>query len=264
MTMQDFWDIVEKVVEESDAVLEVLDARMPELTRNRKAENFVDLLEKPLILVMNKADMVPDNIVREERERLNKIYPCISVSSRDRHGVTLLKKKIFEIIKKRSRKGEFMKIGVIGYPNTGKSSLINVLAGKRKASTGPRPGQTRNVQWIKMNSDVGLIDTPGVIPLTVEDDQMKHALIGVIAPSKIDDLESVVREIIELFVRMNKAEFENYYKIKINAEDDFEEIIDAIGKSRNILRKGGEIDRNRLFISMVTDWQRGKLLLRTD
>jgi len=264
MTMQDFWDVVENVVEESNIVLEVLDARMPEMTRNKKAENFVDLLEKPLILVMNKADMVPDKIVKEERNKLDKIYPCVSVSSRKKQGVTLLKKKIFEIAKKRSRKGEFMKVGVIGYPNTGKSSLINALAGRKGAPTGPRPGQTRNVQWIKMNSDVGLIDTPGVIPLVTYDGEIKHALIGVIDPSKVDDLEGVAREIVSLFMRTNKAEFEKHYKIKIDEEYEFEQIIEAIGKSRNILKRGGEIDTNRLYISMITDWQRGKLLLRTD
>lgn len=264
MGMQNFWDIVEKVVEESDVVLEVLDARVPELTRNKKAENFVELLGKPLILVMNKADMVPDQIVKKERKKLDKIYPCVSVSSLKRQGVTLLKKKIFEIAKKRSRRGEFVKVGVIGYPNTGKSSLINVLAGRKKAPTGPRPGQTRSVQWIKMSSDVGLIDTPGVIPLITYDDEIKHALIGVIDPSKIDDLEGVAREIVALFMRTNKARFEDYYKIKVDAEGDFEQIVNSIGKSRNILKKGGEIDRNRLYISMITDWQRGKLLLRTD
>ena len=140
MSMGTFWDIVEDVIKESDIVLEVLDARMPELTRNKKAEEFVESKEKPMILVMNKIDMAPKQFVKEERNRINKIYPCVSVSVKKRKGIVSLRRKIFEIMKKGSREEEQIKVGVIGYPNTGKSSLINILAGRKKALTGPRPG----------------------------------------------------------------------------------------------------------------------------
>ncbi len=262
MSMKDFWSIVEGIIEESDLVVEVLDARMPELTRNRKAEELVRLAEKPLILVMNKADLVPEKITKQHRQALDKIFPCVSVSSRERRGITFLKRKIFEIVKKRSRPGEFLKVGVIGYPNTGKSSLINALAGRRKAKAGPRPGQTRGFQWVRVSSDMGLVDTPGIIHLTEEDSEVKHALIGALDPSKIADPEPVARKIVALLLDSNKKGLESSYKIRIGNKN-FTEIVNEIGKARNMLKKGGKIDENRVYIALINDWQRGKLLLKS-
>jgi len=260
--MRDFWDIVKEVIEESDVVVEVLDARMPELTRNKEAERLAKLAGKQLILVMNKADLVPEKTVKQHRQALDKIFPCVSVSSRERRGITFLKKKIFEIVKKRSKPDEFLKIGVIGYPNTGKSSLINALAGRRKAKAGPRPGQTRGFQWVRVSSDVGLIDTPGIIPLTEEDSEIKHALIGAMDPSKIDDPEAVAREIVTIFIDSRIKSLEEFYNIKIG-DKGFEDIIEEIGKARNMLKKGGKIDEKRVYIALINDWQRGKLMLKS-
>jgi len=262
MSMKDFWSIVEGVIEESDLVVEVLDARMPELTRNREAEELVKLAKKPLILVMNKADLVPEKITKQHRQALDKIFPCVSVSSRERRGITFLKRKIFEIVKKRSRPGEFLKVGVIGYPNTGKSSLINALAGRRRAKAGPKPGQTRGFQWVRVSKDMGLIDTPGIIPLTEEDSEIKHALIGAMDPSKIDDPEAVAREIVTIFLDSGIKRLEEFYSIKIG-DKEFEDIIEEIGKSRNMLKKGGKIDEKRVYFALINDWQRGKLLLKS-
>ncbi len=262
MSMRDFWDIVKEVIEESDVIVEVLDARMPELTRNKDAERLAKLAGKPLILVINKADLVSEKTVKQHRQTLDKTFPCVSVSSRERRGITLLKKKIFEIVKKRSRPGEFLKIGVIGYPNTGKSSLINALAGRRRAKTGPRPGQTRGFQWVRVSSDVGLIDTPGIIPLTGEDSELKHALIGTLDPSKIADPEAVAREIVTIFLDSGIKRLEEFYSIKIG-DKEFEDIIEEIGKARNMLKKGGKIDEKRVYFALINDWQRGKLLLKS-
>jgi len=260
MLMKNFWELVEKVIEESDVIIEVLDARMPDITRNKKAENLVKLAKKSLIFVLNKSDLIPEKLAKDYRDELRKISPCISVSTRERHGITLLKKKMFEMVKKRSRQ-EFVKVGVIGYPNTGKSSIVNSLAGRKKARVGSRAGQTKGLQWIRISSNMGLIDTPGIVPSTNEDDEVKHALIGALNPSKINDPEIVARKIVEMFVVVDKEHFENFYKINIG-DKDFEEIISEIGKSRNMLKKGGVIDERRVYITMIHDWQKGRLLLK--
>lgn len=262
--MRDFWEIVEAVIEQSDVVVEVLDARTPELSRNKKAERLVRQAKKPLILVINKADLISAATAKRHRQALDKVAPAIFVSTKERRGITLLKKKIFEIGKKRSRsrssRGEFLKVGVIGYPNTGKSSLINALAGRRKAKVGPRPGQTRGFQWIRVSGDMGLIDTPGVIPVA-EADEVEKSLMSVLDPSKIDDPEAVAREIVQMFLVSNKKALESFYKIEIGNKS-FDEIVEEIGKVRKMLKKGGKVDKRRVHVTLINDWQKGKPLLK--
>ncbi|MEM5792923.1 MAG: GTPase [Candidatus Aenigmatarchaeota archaeon] len=256
MTMENFWDIVEQVIKESDLVLEVIDASMPERTRNKKAEIMVKKQKKKLIVVFNKSDLVEFRNLIKYKKKFEREVPCVFVSSRDRKGITLLKRKIFELVKKRSRDDK-IKIGVIGYPNTGKSSLINALAGKKKAGVSSKPGFTRGFQWINAGSGLMLIDTPGVIPLN-EEDEINNALIGVIDPSKIEDLEGVARNIFEIFSKNNRERFEKFYEVKIK-DRDFEEIVNEMGLKMGMLKKGGIVDENRVYLRIIEDWQKGRL-----
>lgn len=258
MGMVEFWQIVKNVIKESDVVLEVIDARMPEMTRNRKLESMIRKNGKPFIIVINKSDLINRHLIKVYRNEFEETAPCIFVSTRKRHGVTILKKKIFEIGKKRSRNDK-ISVGVVGYPNTGKSSIINALAGKSKAKTSSKAGWTRGVQWINAGSDLKLLDTPGVIPIR-EEDEIRKALIGVINPSKIEYPEDVAAKIIEIFLEKNRKRLEVFYDFKIKSEDPHE-IIESIGKSRNIIKKGAELDINRIQMMIIHDWQKGKLLL---
>ncbi|NCO97498.1 MAG: GTPase [Candidatus Aenigmarchaeota archaeon CG_4_10_14_0_8_um_filter_37_24] len=259
MSMQEFWEVVRQVIEESNVVIEVLDARMPQETRNRKAEKMVKLYRKPLIFAVNKADLVRMGTVRENRRILEKDAPCVFVCTKNRRGITFLKKKIFEIAKKRSRR-RMLSVGVIGYPNTGKSSLINALAGRKKAKVSPIPGFTRGVQWISGGPDIRLLDTPGVIPLS-EEDKLKQALTGVLDSSRVEDPEDVARSIIKTFLEKDKKAFERFYGIEVKTKR-FDFIISKLGKARNMLKKGGMIDEKRVYFMIINDWQKGKLLLK--
>jgi len=264
MSMRNFWDIVMEVIEESDVVIEVLDARMPEETRNRKAEKLVKLSRKPLIIVVNKVDMITSKTVKKHREFLEKIAPTMFVSTRNRRGITSLKRKVFEITKKGSRgnlsRWNMISIGVIGYPNTGKSSLINALAGRKKAKVGAKPGWTRGIQWISAGPGIRLVDTPGVIPLR-QKDEVKQALIGVLDSSKIKDPEMVAKKIVRMFIDQDKSALEKLYGFEIGNKR-FNRIIREIGTVRHMLKKGGVIDIHRVYLTIINDWQKGKLLLR--
>jgi len=256
--MQDFWDIVREVIEQSDVVIEVLDARMPEQTRNRKVEKMVKIARKPLVFAVNKSDLITTKNQRKYRVILQQTAPSMFVSCRNRKGISFLKKKVFEIAKKRSRR--WVNIGVIGYPNTGKSSLINALAGRKKAKVGSKPGFTRGVQWISAGPGIRLLDTPGVIPYS-ENNEIKQALTGVLDPSKIEDPEDVAKKIVQIFLDENKSTLEKLYKIEVGKKQ-FNGIINEIGTSRNMLKKGGVIDIHRVYLTIINDWQKGKLLLK--
>ena len=105
-----------------------------------------------------------------------------------------------------------------------------------------------------------MVDTPGVIPL-FEEDEVKRALISVIDPSKIKDPEEVAKKIVKIFLDQNKRSLERLYGVEIGNKR-FGGIVKAIGKSRNMLKKGGIIDTRRVYLTLINDWQKGKLLLK--
>jgi len=258
MKMHDFWRIVDRVIYESDILLEVIDARMPNLTRNKKVENKIRRKRKFLIIVINKSDL----ITRKMRMKFLREFESeevIFVSCKDRIGISTLKEMIFELAKKR-RHWNCTKVGVIGYPNTGKSSVINVLVGfKEVAKTSPVAGLTRGVQWIKGKGNIMFLDTPGVIPLD-EKDETEQALMSVIDPNKLVNPDLAAMRIIQLFLDNNKKGLEKFYDVKIETDDTFEILLE-IGKRKNFLRKGGNVDEVRTALTIIRDWQSGNLLL---
>jgi len=258
MSMKEFWGIVEDVIENSDFVIEVIDARMLEMTRNMNAENLVKSRGKKLIIVANKADFLSKEAMDLYKNKIGKI-PFFFVSIRNRKGVTRLKWGLFKIIKKRSN-NRMINIGIIGYPNTGKSSLINALCGRRAIAVSSRPGTTRCHQLVKMSSNIMLIDTPGVIPMS-DGDETKQILMNTRDPSNAKRIDDAANEIIRIFLEQNRETFEEMYKVKTQGKS-FGEIVNEIGLSNNMLIKGGKVDTRRVYLRLINDWQKGKILLK--
>jgi hypothetical protein len=258
MSMDKFWDIVENVINNSDFVIEVIDARMPEMTRNKYAENLVESKGKKLIIVANKSDFLSKEAVDIYKKNFGKI-PFFFVSIRNRKGVTLLKWGLFKIIKKMSN-NRMIKIGVIGYPNTGKSSLINALCGRRAIAVGSKPGTTRCGQLVKMISSIMLIDTPGVIPMS-DCDETRQILMNTLDPSNAKRIDVAAAEIVRIFLEQNKKAFEGMYKVETEGKT-FGVIVEEIGESRKMLIKGGKVDVRRVCLRLIYDWQKGNILLK--
>ena len=245
-----YWKVIEDIINESDIVLEILDARMPELSRNEEIEKIVKSKNKKLILILSKSDLVPKKLVENKRRKFLKEHPCFSVS---KYNVDKLRNYIFSI----SKNYESIKIGVVGYPNTGKSSIINALIRRKKAPISSRAGTTHGQQWIKFKENIMIIDSPGVIPLR-ENDEIRLALIGSRNPEKLKNLDLVAYKIVNLFKYSNNLE--KYYKIEFKNKSP-EEIFEKIGRKKGYLKKGNEIDEKRIAINLVRDWQSGKLRL---
>ena len=238
-----------KVIDVSDIVLEILDARFSKEMQNKEIEKLIESKGKKIIYVLNKSDLT-----RKDDKRLN---PRVLVSCRNRKGINELRDKIkIEAAKvKESGKYNRVQVGVIGYPNTGKSSLINLLIGKNSAKTGADAGFTKGIQKLRLTENIQLLDSPGVIPneeysMTNEEKIAKHVKVGGRSYSQIKNPELALNEI----VKSNKKELEIFYKINFKTAED---LIEKIGMEKGFLRKKGEVDFDRAARFVLKDWQLG-------
>lgn len=244
-----FWTIVDGVIEKVDIVLLVVDARMPKLSKNDVLKRLVDRRKKQLMVVFTKSDLVSRNALGE----LKRIYPyALLVSGVKNLGVNKLKRHLLIMSKK--LKLERPRIGVVGYPNVGKSALINALAKRARAKVAPKAGTTRGTQWVNAGS-LSILDSPGVIPY--EDSEIKLGLIAAKDPEKVRNKERLACEILGIVVQKDKKILERFYDL--NLEGDSYDMMLAIGKRRGFLIKGGKIDENRTAIQIIRDWQSGRL-----
>lgn len=254
--MADYWDIVKRVINESDIVLEILDARFPEDTRNRSIEKFATEHGKPLIFVLNKADLVDLDVLEKKTSYME---PKVFLSAIKNLGSTRLRiliRKIVRMLDKKANRN--IRLGIVGYPNTGKSSVINVLKQKKSARTSPVPGFTRGKQLIKIENKLYVWDTPGVIPLSQKSEE-KKALLSVKSAHNIDNPESVAFEILKKFKEKAPLAFETYYGIEIL--DDLELTLENLARKQGKLKRGGVPNTKEVAIKLIEDWQRGKILL---
>ena len=249
--------ISEEIVTYSDIILEVLDARFPEETRNIAIEEKIKKSKKKLILVLNKSDL--------EKKRRRFKETSISVSCKERQGI----KKLRDLIKAESKKIEKIvnydklrniTVGIIGYPNTGKSSLINILIGKKSAGTGDEPGFTKGIQKVKLSPGIILIDSPGVIPekeySETELEKIRaHIETGARSYSRVKDPEIIVAEIL----KEHPEKLEKHYRV--NAFGDAEILIEILGKKWNFIKKAGEVDEDRTSRKILKELQEGKIKL---
>ena len=241
---QGFWIIVKKIVKDADIVLEVLDARFPNITRISRLEKMA---KEKLILVINKVDIVSKKTLDKiKTEFKNSKY--VLVSSKN-------SKNIWELIKLIKNKG---KVAVIGYPNTGKSTLINKLSSGGKAKTSSESGFTHGKQLIAGKNGIMLMDTPGIVPFE-DRDEVRLGLVSGISPSKLEDPDLVATKLIYIFKKNNPSEFEGYYGVDMSL--DSYSILLEIGKKRHMLLKKGEIDERRAAVSVLEDWHKGKIKL---
>ena len=248
--------MVKEVIKKADILLEVVDARFPDETRNSEVERDIARSKKPFIIVLNKCDLVSKETIEKTKSRLSQIAPTVFVSSKDRFGTTMLRHKILETA---GIKGRDILVGSLGYPNTGKSSVINGVAGKHKASTSPISGHTKGVQLVNAGSRIMFIDTPGVIPFG-ENDEYLQGLLAVKDATHLQDPIGVAMKIIEKICAENKTALDSYYHVKIEGQDSYDVLL-LIGKQSNFLKKKGEVDETRASIKIINDWQKGLLII---
>jgi ribosome biogenesis GTPase A len=253
--MASYKALVKDVIKKADVLLEVIDAKFPDETRNSEVEREIIRLKKPFIIVINKSDLVSREKLEKTKARLSKISPVIFVSSKDRSGTTMLR---HQILASAAMKGQDILVGTLGYPNVGKSSVINGVTGRHKASTSPVSGHTKGVQHVDAGSRIMFIDTPGVIPFD-EKDEYLQGLLGIKDATHLKDKIGVALKIIEKVLAENKAALEASYNVTIKDETSYD-VLEIIGRQCNFLQKKGEVDETRTATRIINDWQNGLLI----
>ena len=261
--IEKFEELINKIIDQSDVILVVLDSRMPEVSRNKRVEEMLKERNKKFFFVINKIDLAPRKEVQAARRRLIKIAPTMGVSSKTGQYVDALRRKIFsefDKIKFKNKNGFCRrKVGLLGYPNVGKSSIINKLAHRSAAKVSQVAGYTKGIHWIK-GKQMELVDGPGYIENKEKPGQLKMGFLGAKNPEKLTDPEVVAAEVIKEVLAKKKKNLENLYKITINTKDPYK-IIEQIGMKRGHLKKGGKLEEKKTSIMIVQDWQNGKLKL---
>jgi len=257
-TEQHWQDVFKAVLKDTDVVLEILDARNPLGTHNHAIEKFIQQ-NKPqikLILVLNKKDLVPKEIfnawVNYFKNQNYEIFSTCAKFYRKFYSGTMF---LFHRLRDLGKEGN-QNILIVGYPNTGKSSLIQALTkNKKKVGISSSAGFTRAIKRIKLTNNLFLTDTPGVIPID-ETDETAIALKACMVADKVKDPLAVVEALYEL---LPVSKFEKLYKIKTIESDGLEELIERIGKKHGPLRAGGKINENEVYKRIIRDWQLNKL-----
>lgn len=254
------WAVIDDIIRISDIVMEVLDARFIKETRNLELEAKIKEQGKGILYVINKIDLLSKEQLRalKERVELENIKPSVLVSCNSHKGRHNLKDRIKIEVKRKKIQFPKSHVGIIGYPNTGKSSLINMITGRHAVRTSPRAGLTQGMHKIRINSNILLLDTPGVIP-NKEDAksnsiaQKKHTKMGVATYDRIKDPIFAVVAI----MKENPGKVEQLYGIEANG--DVEILLDTLGKQRHMVKRGNQVDLDRAARIVLKDWQAGKI-----
>ncbi|CDF35468.1 unnamed protein product [Chondrus crispus] len=252
------WGELHKVVDSSDVVVQVLDARDPMGTRCKYLENFMkrQCPHKHMILLLNKADLIPTWSSAKWLRILSKEYPTLifhsSITNPFGKGSLINLLRQFKSLHSEKKS---ISCGLVGYPNVGKSSVINTLRAKKVSKVAPIPGETKVWQYVNLFRSIFLIDCPGVVHDSTRNSETEAILKGVV---RIESLRGMAAEYIPaLLQRVEKKYIVRTYGItEWERPDDF---LEKLARKSGKLLKRGEPDCNTVGRMMLNDFQRGKL-----
>ena len=249
-----------------DAVVEIIDARIPNSSKNPDLQTLIE--GKPRVVILNKCDTADEASVQKWISWYNKQgITAIATDCRSGRGVNKFVPAVKSVLKDMLAKyeakgmtGRVIHVMVVGIPNVGKSSFINRLAKQKKAKVEDRPGVTLNKQWVKIADDVELLDMPGVLWPKFEDKTVgeRLAFTGAVKDDVVD-VEALASRLLYVLNGMYRDTLTSRYKIQTEDEEDGYEILKKVGKSRGMLISGGEINTERAAITVLDEFRSGKL-----
>ena len=247
-----------------DLIIELVDARVPLSSRNPDIDQLGQ--NKSRLILLNKADLADERQNEAWKEYFqSKGFHVVKVDSRNGAGMKTIQNVIQEACKekierdrRRGIKNRPIRAMVAGIPNVGKSTFINTFAGKACAKTGNRPGVTKGKQWIRLNKNVELLDTPGILWPKFEDQQvgLRLALIGAIK-DEILNIDELALELIAILTEHYPGVLHTRYEVE--EEQTPANIIEQIAVKRNCIQKGNELDYTKAANLLLDEFRSGKL-----
>lgn len=250
-----------------DAVCELVDARVPESSRNPDLDGIIG--SKPRIVLLNKCDLADERATaRKIKELAERGVTALPVDCRSGKGLEKFEPAVREVLKDKIKAnadkgmaGKPLRVMVVGIPNTGKSSFINRMAGKYRAKVADKPGVTRGNQWFAIGSGIELLDTPGVLWPKFEDPQvgLKLAFIGSIKETTLDIQELAV-SLLSVMQKNYPDRLEQRYKVAgVQDVQEPYELFEMIAAKRGMLLRKGEYDTERAAVMLLDEYRSGKL-----
>jgi len=245
-----------------DAVIEVLDARIP---LSSGYSNISGLLNgKPRLILLNKADLTKTAELKKWIDLIKEKsgVEVYTTSAKDSKDLNLIVKRAVELAEPRIQalmaKGLLRRparIMIVGMPNVGKSSIINKLTRSSKTKIGAKAGVTRQQQWVRINPQLELLDTPGIIPMKQENQECarKLAFVNSIGENAYSD-ELVANDLLNLLENKYNQELRDYYKLS-----DSEISLENVALARNWIIKDGKPDIQRTSAYILRDFREGKI-----
>ncbi len=256
---------IQEVLPIIDAVAEIVDARIPISSRNPDLKEIIK--DKPLLILLNKCDMAdPKETARWIEYYKSQNIPAIPVDCKTGKGINNFKDKIKEILadkleefKAKGMVGKPLRVMVVGIPNVGKSSFINRIAGGNRAKAENRPGVTRGNQWVTVEKQLELLDTPGVLWPKFDDQAVgeRLAFTGAVK-DKVLDIELLSMRLLDnLALNYRDMLIERYGNLDF--ELDSYDLLCQIGKKRGMVIRGGETDTERAAAMLLEEYRNCKI-----
>lgn len=255
---------IEKKSKLTDFYIEIVDARIPTSSRNPLIEEM--LKDKKSLIILNKSDL--SDPVQNEKwiKKLSSQNSNVILYDSTKPNVKKIEKASFDLLKDMVDKYEdkgiklnTLRAMIVGIPNSGKSTFINGLIGKKVAKVGNKPGITKTNQWIKINNKLHLLDTPGILwhKFEKEETALSLAYTGAIR-DEILDVESLALKFIEKLIDIDPKILEDRYKIETDSKKPLE-ILEEIALKRGAILKNNIIDYSKVANIIFDDFRKGKL-----
>lgn len=256
---------IEEVLPIIDAVAEIVDARIPLSSRNPDLADIIK--DKPLMILLNKCDMAdPAQTALWIEHYKNQGIAAVPVDCKTGKGIGNFKEKIkdtladkLEQYRAKGMVGKPLRVMVVGIPNVGKSTFINRIAGNNKAKAENRPGVTRGNQWVTIDKQLELLDTPGVLWPKFEDQTVgeRLAFTGAVKDAVLD-IELLAVRLIENLKESYPQLLTDRYNLT-SLEDEPYDILCAIGKKRGMVIRGGQTDTERAAVMLLEEYRNCKI-----
>lgn len=248
-----------------DVVYEVVDARIPYSSKIIDLDEYIQT--KPRVMILSKYDLCDKKETQKwityYEEKGYKVIPLDMVHAPSMKKLIDVTNELMEDrIKQKSDKGinkKRIRALVVGIPNVGKSTLINRFVGKKAVNVGNKPGVTKNLNWIRMNEQIELLDTPGILWPKFTDSKVALNLASLTAiKEEVLPLDQVILYILKTLEKYYPSVLEERYGIQ-QLPEDFYEIIEVIGKKRGCLMRGGIVDEEKVYSVIMNDMKDGHI-----